>query len=127
MRKLRLCNALSFRRYQDGVRWGSREPDLPHLAHVRIALIGCSVGVGDIDQAMEVYATQQRLAPGYTQSRLEGRSVYGQAQDRQRMVAFLRIAAGLDDPAGAAAWRQQLQPRRVMRAPKPSSFSSTRS
>lgn len=98
--------AFSAKRYQDGMRWGLRAVrDLSHLAHVRIALIGCCVGAGDIDQAKEVFAVQQLLAPGYTQSRLEGKSVYGQALDRQRMVAFLRIAAGLDDPAGAAALR----------------------
>jgi len=98
--------AFSAKRYRDGIRWGLRAVhDFPQLAHVRIPVIGCYVGVGDIDQAKAVFATQQKLAPGYTRSRLNGKSLYRQLPDRQRLTAFLRIAAGLDDPEGAAALR----------------------
>ena len=71
-----------------------------HLNHVLVA-----VGAADMAAARAAFESARRLAPGHIQKRLAGRSAYRDPQDQQRTTSAFRIAAGLEDPSAADAWR----------------------
>ena len=63
------------------------------------------VGLGDMAKAMVALDKARRIAPEYIQSRLDGDVIYRQPEHRQRMTTFLRVAAGLEEPSAADAFR----------------------
>lgn len=73
------------------------------LSHVMLA-IGY-VGLADLESATTAFNNARRLAPEYVESRLNGSVPYQNLSDRQAFTAFLRVAAGLDDPSAADAHR----------------------
>ena len=73
---------------------------ISYMNHVLVA-----VGAGDIASARAALEAARRLAPEYIRSRLEGESAYHRPEDRQRITAAFRIAAGLEDPSAADALR----------------------
>jgi tetratricopeptide (TPR) repeat protein len=95
------------KRYVEGIGWSSRALNaLPGSPSAHLNLAVCLVGAGDAERARGVFAAGQRLAPEFFKMRLEGKSsLYRQPDDRVRLQTFLRIAAGLEDPTAAAAFR----------------------
>ena len=95
------------RQYANGVRWASQAiNDKPGMVTSHVNLVTCLVGMREIDKAKAAFAAAQRLAPrDYFGRRLEGASAYARPDDRKRQHAFLRIAAGLEDPSTADALR----------------------
>lgn len=92
--------------YSETVRYASlaanEAPGFP-LAHKMLA-VGY-VGLGDVEKAKASLERARTLAPEYVQKRLDGEVPYRIREDRIRYVAFLRVAAGLDDPTTANSLR----------------------
>ena len=92
--------------YEKTIHWASlanREaPDFPQ-PHIFSAL--AYVGLAEIDKAKAALEGARRVAPEYIQSRLEGAAPFRKAEDRERFLVFLRVAAGLEDPSAADALR----------------------
>jgi adenylate cyclase len=88
--------------YDEGARWALRAHALfPNMANTLVFLAQNYVGLGDIEQARSACLEARRLSPEFVDARTAGVSVYRRAEDRRRGVTFLRIAAGLEDPAAA--------------------------
>ncbi|MBI3198912.1 MAG: adenylate/guanylate cyclase domain-containing protein [Rhodospirillales bacterium] len=92
-------------RYADGVTYatlGIREAPgfAPLYAHLAVNY----VGLGEIDKARAAVAESSRIAPGQVERSLAG-FMYRKPEHQRRGTTFLRIAAGLDDPAAADALR----------------------
>jgi adenylate cyclase len=94
------------KKYREGIDWASRAiNDMPRYPAAHNNLVVCLVGAGEIDKARVAFDSGQRLAPEYFRSRLEGTASYARPEDRTRAIAFLRVAAGLEDPSAADALR----------------------
>jgi TolB-like protein/class 3 adenylate cyclase len=95
------------KQYAEGVGWASRAiNNMPKMIQVHTCYVTCLVGTGAIAKAKAAFEAFQKLAPPeYVQSGLEGSSLYARPEDRTRSVAFLRVAAGLEDPSAADALR----------------------
>jgi hypothetical protein len=94
------------KQYAEGISWELRAlNDKPGMIQPLITLALCYVGTNEITKARAVFAEGQRRAPGFINRRLEGNSFRARLDDRQRDLTFLRIAAGLEDPAAADALR----------------------
>jgi TolB-like protein/class 3 adenylate cyclase len=94
------------KQYAEGVVWGSRAlNDAPRSVHAHFNLTICLVGAGEIDKAKSVFEAGQKLGPEYFKIRLEGEPLYARPEDDKRQHMFLRIAAGLEDPSTAEAFR----------------------
>jgi adenylate cyclase len=92
--------------YGNGIRWGlAATQETPRLFNVQTFLALNFVGLGDIDKAAAALTTARQLSPGYVEARLKGVTVYRRPEDRCRQTVFLRIAAGLEDPSAADAFR----------------------
>jgi adenylate cyclase len=92
-------------RYADGVdyaRLGIREA--PGFAPLHAHLAVNYVGLGDIAKARAALDESTRIAPGQVERSLAGFMIR-QPQHPRRGTTFLRIAAGLEDPAAADALR----------------------
>jgi adenylate cyclase len=77
-------------------------PGVPQLhGHLAMNL----VGMGDMAAASEACAEARLLAPAWVERCLAGRIVYRKPEHVRRATTFLRIAAGLEDPAAAQALR----------------------
>lgn len=77
-------------------------PGFP-LLHVMLSV--ALVGQGEIGQARAALDEARRLGPRLVADRLAQGFPYRQRRHRERAMTFLRIAAGLDDPAAAEAHR----------------------
>ena len=94
------------KRYDDAVRWAARAiHDMPGMPMPYLGLVVGYVGMGRIDEAKAAFARLRQIAPLFAQSRLDGPTTHGRAEDRQRVQTFARIAAGLEDPSAADALR----------------------
>jgi adenylate cyclase len=92
-------------RYADGVGYatlGVREA--PHFAPLYAHLAVNYVGLGEIAKARAALAESTRIAPGQVEQSLAG-FMFRKAEHQRRGTTFLRIAAGLEDPAAAEALR----------------------
>jgi len=93
-------------RYADGVESASlgigEAPGFP-LLHVLQTI--CYVGLGEIGKARAALAEARRLGPQLVELRLSAGFPYRKPAHRQRATTFLRIAAGLEDPAAAEPLR----------------------
>ena len=93
-------------RYEEGIQWETRVVnDMPRMAAAHNILVVCLVGAGRIEEAKAAFATAWAVAPEYFLWRLDGRSFFALAEPNRRVVTFLRIAAGLEDPGAADALR----------------------
>jgi tetratricopeptide (TPR) repeat protein len=63
------------------------------------------VGMGEIAAAREALADARRFGPGFVERGLGGKLKFRKPEQLQRATAFLRIAAGLEDPSGADGLR----------------------
>jgi adenylate cyclase len=93
------------RRYADGVNYatlGIREA--PGFAPLYSHLAVNYVGLGQIAQARAALDEASRLAPGQVERSLKG-FMFRNPEHQRRATTFLRIAAGLEDPAAADALR----------------------
>jgi len=94
------------RDYAQGVKWGLQAaaggPAMPNH-HVFLAMN--LVGAGEIARATAAYDVARQLSPEYVLARINGFSVFRRPEDRLRQRIFLRIAAGLEDPAAANVHR----------------------
>ena len=95
------------KQYAEGVGWGSRAlNNMPNMIQAHTDYVSCLVGIGEIDKARAAFETFRKLAPPeYLRRVLEGSSLFGRPEDRIRYLTFLHIAAGLEDPSAADAWR----------------------
>jgi adenylate cyclase len=92
--------------FDEGIRWAERAlSEAPRMVNAATVLTMNYVGVGKIAEAKKTLELAQKLGPEYVQARLNGFSPYWKKEHRQRQLAFLRIAAGLEDPAEAEAFR----------------------
>ena len=64
------------------------------------------VGVGDIERAKKAFLTLQQISPKLAAARLAGQWMSDNTSYRKRAHTFLRIAAGLEAPEMADAYRQ---------------------
>ena len=94
------------KRYAEGLDWAARVlNEMPrHLPANGLRAL-CLVGAGEIEKAKAAFNVAYALAPEFFRIRLEGFSVLGRPEDRQRGMIFYRIAAGLEDPSAADAVR----------------------
>jgi tetratricopeptide (TPR) repeat protein len=94
------------KQYAEGIRWELRAlNDKPEMIQPHSTLALCYVGANEVAKPRSVFAERQRLGPEFFKGRLEGNSFYARPEDRKRQSAFLRIAAGLEDPSAAEALR----------------------
>jgi adenylate cyclase len=98
---------LGAKQYHEGVDWALRAlRDMPRMVQPHVNLVGCLVGTGEIGKAKATLEAGQRLAPEFFRTRLEGSmSPFARPEDGKRLQMFLRIAAGLEDPSVAEAFR----------------------
>jgi len=91
---------LAARDYRKGLEWSMRArseaPDFP-AAHLYAAAL--HVGLGEMDKAKVALDTARRLAPELVQVRLRCKSMHHGNEVHHRYDSFLRIAAGLEEPA----------------------------
>ena len=98
--------SIAAKRYDDAVRWAARAiHDMPGMPMPYLSLVVGYVGMGRIDEAKAAFARLRQIAPLFAQSRLDGPTTQGRAEDRQRVQTFARIAAGLEDSSAADALR----------------------
>lgn len=94
------------RNYEETLQWASlashEAPNFPQ-PHLFSAL--AYVGLAEIDKAKAAFDRLRHIAPDYIQARLEGTLPFRKAEDRERYAVFMRIAAGLEDPSKADAFR----------------------
>ncbi len=102
-----LANALFYgRRYVEGAEAAlAATRDTPDSVAAHAVLALNLVGIGRIDEAADALRTVRALAPAYLARRLSGESHVERVEDRERATVFLRVAAGLEDPAAAEALR----------------------
>jgi adenylate cyclase len=89
------------RRYADGVNYatlGIREA--PGFAPLHAHLAVNYVGLGEIAKARAALDESTRLAPGQVERSLAG-FMFRKQEHQRRGTTFLRVAAGLEDPAAA--------------------------
>jgi adenylate cyclase len=99
---------LSFgaKRYAEGIAWELRAlHEKPGMLQPLAVLARCYVGINEIAKARAMFAEAQRRAPEYFKTRLEGHTPFARPEDRTRSIAFLRIAAGLEDSSAAEILR----------------------
>jgi len=90
------------RKYEEGVGYGLRAlRSTPSAPNILMLLAKNYVGTGNIEEARAAWTAAYRLAPKYMESQTEGHCVYRVDADRLRQKVFLRVAAGLEDPAAA--------------------------
>ena len=83
--------------YAQGIEWGLKARHAsPDLSLVFNTLALNYAAAGQIEEAREAIAVLQRLSPEYVSQRLGGASNYKRAEDREKAIRFLRIAAGAD-------------------------------
>jgi len=103
---------LAARRYQEGLHWARRATNAaPGYAPAHLISAALFVGLGDIDKARDELEVVHRLAPETRRVRATPKST-GSAVEadpgsiaRNRYQTFLRVAAGVEDPSAADAWR----------------------
>ena len=99
------CAAAS--RYAEGVEWALRaRHDRPRMVQPWTNLVICLVGVGEIDKARVALEELRAVAPDAVDRLLTGeQSPDSRPKNRDRQRVFARIAAGLEDPSAAEAFR----------------------
>ena len=94
------------REYRKGVEWAMRSHgQASGHALTQLMLAALLVGLDELDQAKAAMEVARRLAPDWVQSRLEGQAAVRQGANRQRLITFIRVAAGLEPPEAARALR----------------------
>jgi adenylate cyclase len=92
--------------YSEGLRCAAQAlAKRPKAANTLMFVAMNGVGAGDIEKAKSAWQAAHALAPGYIDARTNGFSVYRLERDRLRQKVFLRIAAGLEDPAASEGLR----------------------
>mgnify|MGYP001609200174 CR=1 FL=1 len=80
--------------------------EAPHVSMLQLQNASIYVGLKQIQKAKAALETARQLSPAYVQVRLDGGNTYFRnPEHRQRSMTFTRIAAGLDDPSTADAYR----------------------
>ena len=100
---------LAAKRYPEGLKWAKRATTAaPTFLPAYMVTAALYVGLGQVDKARETMDVVRRFAPEAARIRPKGKSRVDVGQDdagfeaRQRYQAFLRIAAGLEEPNGEA-------------------------
>jgi tetratricopeptide (TPR) repeat protein len=94
------------RRYAEGI-----EPALvatneaPAMAPAHATLTLIYVGLGEIAQARQAVDRLRQIAPSHLDVRLKKGWACQREEDARRLLTFIRVAAGLEDPAGAETLR----------------------
>lgn len=94
------------RRYAEGL-----EPALvaineaPSMAPAHATLALTCVGLGDITKATQITDWLRERAPSHLDMRLKKGWACQRSEDASRLLTFIRVAAGLEDPAAAEALR----------------------
>jgi TolB-like protein len=77
----------------------------PDAAAPHLCMSLCYAALGDVPRAKAAFGTLRALAPELAQSRIDGKWMGTNPDHHRRATTFVRIAAGLDDPAAADAVR----------------------
>jgi adenylate cyclase len=92
-------------RYRDGVGYATQGiREAPSFAPLYAHLAVNYVGLGELAKARAALNESTRIAPGQVERSLAG-FMFRKPEHQRRGTTFLRIAAGLEDPAAAAALR----------------------
>ena len=94
------------RRYAEGVEpalVATNEAPSMAPAHATLALI--YVGLGEIAKARQTVDRLRQIAPSHLDVRLERGWACQRGEDAKRLLTFIRVAAGLEDPGAAEALR----------------------
>ncbi len=92
-------------RYADGVGYATQGiREAPHFAPLYAHLAVNHVGLGQLAKARAALDDATRIAPGQVERSLAG-FMFRKPEHQRRGTTFLRIAAGLEDPAAADALR----------------------
>ena len=102
---LTIC-CLGARQYAKGVEYGSRGIDeFPASPAMHGNLAMCLVGLGEIANAKAAMDEVRRIEPELVRRWLDGKMVFRKPEDLLRVVTFVRIAAGVEDPSAADGLR----------------------
>jgi adenylate cyclase len=92
--------------YANGVQYASDGITLAaEFAPLHVLFAVNAVGLKDIESAEAALNTARRLNPDFVESRLRGRFPVRKPADLRRLTTFLRVAARLDEPSAADAFR----------------------
>jgi tetratricopeptide (TPR) repeat protein len=94
------------RRYDEGIEpalVATNEAPSMAPAHATLALV--QVGLGDIEKARQTTDRLRRIAPSHLDMRLQKGWACQREEDAKRLLTFIRVAAGLEDPGVAEALR----------------------
>lgn len=94
------------RRYAEGLAPALHATsEAPSMAPARATLALVHVGLGDIAAALQTIDRLRQIAPSHLALRLEKGWPCQRADDARRLLTFIRVAAGLEDPAAAEGLR----------------------
>jgi len=79
--------------------------EAPGVAALHAHLAANHVGLGEIAKARAALEEARRVGPGFVERGLAGGLAYHKPEHLRRVTTFLRIAAGLEDPAAAEVVR----------------------
>ena len=92
--------------FASGSEWAQRAiGEMPGFPAPHICLVVNLIGLAEIARAQAAFRVVHTLAPKLVAARLAGQWVSSDPVYRKRATTFFRIAAGLEDPATAAALR----------------------
>jgi TolB-like protein/tetratricopeptide (TPR) repeat protein len=77
----------------------------PGFAAPYLCMSVCYAALGDLPRAKTAFGTLRAIAPELAQSRIDGKWMGSDLNYHRRATTFVRIAAGLDDPAAADTFR----------------------
>lgn len=94
------------RDYANGTEWAQQSVrQAPAFASSRLSLVLNSAGLGNIELAAAEYQTLRKLSPEMAEKTVTGQWLSKDPEFVKRATIFVRIAAGLENPAAAEAVR----------------------
>jgi adenylate cyclase len=97
---------LTARDYSGGLEWAQRAQNVaPGYVYAHLVMAMLQVGLGDLETARSAVEDARAVAPELVRGWLEETTAGGAEASGDRFRTLLRVAAGLEDPGAADAWR----------------------
>ena len=94
------------RDYSGGLEWAMRARSAaPGYVHAHLMMVMLQVGLGDLEKAKLALEDAFEVAPELVRRRLEAKTPNRVKTTGLQFHTLLRVAAGLEDPRAADAWR----------------------